>query len=101
MTSYVATARTRASAKKGFLNASAKRDAMASQQARRAREAERRASEWEATLAARAEMDAVDIERFSDERNTRACDALLASLQAHHRPEEVLNYRAFRATRGV
>lgn len=82
MTSY--TARTRASAKKGFLNASAKRDAMASQQARRAREASQRAAEWEATLAARAEMDTLDTERFSDERNAKSCDALLASLQAHH-----------------
>jgi hypothetical protein len=82
MPSY--TARAAARLKKGFLNESERRDAQASQKARRAREAEQRAAEWEATLAARAEMDAVDTERFSDERNARACDALLASLQQHH-----------------
>lgn len=82
----------RASAvRRGFLNESARLAA-----------AEQRVQEHKAALkaarAAEAELLALEAtfpplpgERFEDQANQRATDALLERLQAHHQPGEVLN----------
>lgn len=81
----------KASARRGFLNES-NRLAAAER-----REQEHRAA-IEAARVAEAELVALEAtfpplpgERFEDEANQRATDALLEKLQAHHRPQESHN----------